>query len=141
MTMTDGQVDDPTHYLTLAERKAAIATIPWVARTSKNWQGRCEVLRADAPAFVRYMTAEQWQRPENDELRETWRCKNNAHWVFIGLDGRIRTLCWSHLWYAGQQESTVDLSGRQGYRQWSQHHHLRLGTGLVHVGLRMSPKS
>jgi hypothetical protein len=124
MTMTDGQVDDPTHYLTLAERKAAIATIPWVARTSKNWQGRCEVLRADAPAFVRYMTAEQWQRPENDELRETWRCKNNAHWVFIGLDGRIRTLCWSHLWYAGLQSNMAE--GERYYawvQEWDRTHY------------------
>jgi hypothetical protein len=95
--MTDGQVDFP---LTVAQRNAIIATIPWVAH-APHWKGRrCDLLRSDSPVYA-YWTAEGGQREEDDPIRLKFRCKNNAHWVFLGLDGRIRVMCWSHLFYAG----------------------------------------
>ncbi len=101
--------------LTLKERKAAIATMPWVARSGEEKPiGRCQLMRSETPRA--YQNAVDLQRPANNEENEKYRCKNWARWVFISLTGEIKILCWAHLWYAGLRGNMAE---EERYEYWA----------------------
>lgn len=81
--------------LTDAEARAAVASLPWVAHSPQDWGRPCTALRTRSPREA-YWTPENTRR---QDLPEQWRCKRRARWVLFGTDGRIRVLCWHHLWH------------------------------------------
>lgn len=80
--------------LTDAEARAAVASLSWVARSPQNWGHRCTALITRAPREAIW-TKENSLR---QDLPEAWRCRKTANWVIFDTEGRIRTLCWHHLW-------------------------------------------
>jgi hypothetical protein len=78
-----------------AEARAAVASLPWVARSPLNWGHRCTALHTRAPREA------SWN-PDNtrrQDLPEKHRCRKTARWVLFDTEGRIRTFCWWHLWH------------------------------------------
>ena len=66
------------------------------------------------------MPLDAWRMLRNPEMYddpdlEQWACKNRARWVFLGLDGKIHTYCWWHLFSRGFEASREE---EERYSAW-----------------------
>lgn len=77
----------------LADRKRAVAAVPWIAYCDHNALGRCESTRGGAPLKMHFSPDVNVQR----DAYERYRCKNTAHWIYVSLGQRIARVCWLHL--------------------------------------------
>ena len=103
--------------LTDAEARAAVASLPFVARSPKPWPRRCDAIRVKGRPLV--ASADQFDRAQ---VAEEHRCKRRAGWVFVDLDNNIRVLCWPHLWHSGLHGSEAErLRFRAAAYRWDWH--------------------
>lgn len=86
--------------LSLDQRREILASMPWVAVSPgpELFDKRCEGHRTDMPVSAREAGA-----------HAPYACKKRARWVFLGLDGRIRTFCWWHLRTEGFESSPAEM--------------------------------
>jgi hypothetical protein len=101
--------------LTLAQRREILASMPWVAVTgaSQLHRQRCEGFRSGMPLKVRWAIRQPYAL--DNETLDKWRCTRKARWVFLALDGRIRTFCWVHLFIYGFEGSQEEM---ERYQAW-----------------------
>ena len=93
---------------TLAQRREILASMPWVAVSPapELFRKRCEGYVTDMPMYAREM---------GGSVRAKWACKKRARWVFLALDGTIRTYCWWHLFSEGHYGSREEMDR---YQNW-----------------------
>ena len=99
-----------TDVLDLEQRREILASMPWVAVSPPAgfFKKRCEGHRTQRPMYA-------YRLAKDDPKMEKWACRNRARWVFLGLDGRIRTFCWHHLFIEGFEG---DRDEEKRYRKW-----------------------